>query len=185
MLKIAEATKHWWQLPHRPIFHHLISLICSQEVKFAQGRKIRQAFYKFSPEGIISRQLIQSLTDDQLASTKLAKSRCKVVRKLADIPEGNIEEYQQVDGVGPWTIKGLKILAGLDQKIILFEDKWIRQRLSELVDHDKILPERVVKDIFSHWPGNESMMSYFFWRIQPSGIRKLKSGENLIRDDFV
>jgi hypothetical protein len=54
---------------------------------------------------------------------------------------------------------------GTHPSIILHEDKWIQQR---------------VKEYCGKFPGHETTLSYFFWRIKPEGIQTMQSGQPLI-----
>lgn len=190
---IVNDSRKFWEIPPKPVFHHLISLLTSQEVKFSIGRKIRHSLYAISSavgcNGVITPELILSLTDQQLSSTGLSPQRCITAKELArfSYEVKTIDDYAKINGVGQWTIKGLKILFNLDSRIILYEDKWIRKRLAEL--HQ--LPPRTVltpiqaKDLFKPWEGYETLMSYFLWRIKPTGINRIIQRQPLTRDDFV
>ena len=180
----AKALRPWWEVPKHSFFHHICSLITSQEVRFEQGRKIRQALYKLCG-GELTNDIINKLSDAQLLSTGLSPSRCETIRQLAQIDTKDVEAYAKIKGVGPWTIKGAKLLAGLDDHIILYEDKWIRQRVGQIIGK-KMASESEVRNMFETvWKGNESLMSYFLWRIKSSGVTKLMRNQSLERSDFV
>lgn len=193
----VEVTRKWWQQPQYSLFHHVVSLITSQQIKFAQGRKIRLALYELCRQYLrrqghsidakalveLTPAFIQSLSDTELRGTGLTFERCRTIQALANVKEHTLTEYAKVSGVGAWTLKGTMILCNLDPHVILHEDSWIRDRLGEMVDHP--VDEDEVKDIFKLWKGHETLMSYFLWRIKPSGIRRLLARQPLERTDFV
>lgn len=170
-------------------FHHVISLVTSQEVAFAKGRQIREALYAYTTDHILTPELVRSLTHEQLQQTGLSASRIETVKQLAALDDHKsldaVAAYAKISGVGPWTIKGVKILCGLDDHVILHEDRWIRKRLAELIGRSGEVTQAEAKQLFEQWKGHESLMSMFLWRIKPSGIQKWRSGTTLTKDDFI
>jgi 3-methyladenine DNA glycosylase/8-oxoguanine DNA glycosylase len=185
-----KEIKEWWTVPERSCFHHCCSLVTSQQITFNKGRQIRQALYKLSKnhgyKGHLTPKFIKELTPEQLQATGLTSERCQTLKDLADIGETkNIDDYAKVVGVGVWTIKGTKLSCGTDDHIVLYEDKWIRQRIGQLVGKATVT-EAEAKEIFkTTWPQHESLMSYFLWRCKQSGIDKLMRSRALSRSDFV
>ncbi|CAH6418872.1 DNA-3-methyladenine glycosylase [uncultured virus] len=189
---VVKESKPFWCLQERPMFHHLVSMVTSQEIAFAKGRAIRIQLYKMAEaatgHGILTQQFIASLDVETLKKMGLAEHRCELVKYLATIPSkshaDDLNAYAVVRGVGSWTIKGLQIIFNLGPNVILYEDKWIRKRLGEMIGQGEVTEKRAA-ELFKTWPGQESLMSYFLWRIQPSGIQKLLQNEPLLRADFV
>ena len=91
---------------------------------------------------------------------------------------------QNIKGIGNWTIKGLQIMNNLNDNVFLYEDYWIRQRLSELVKSIKILTQSECKNLYKN-NNNLTNISKFLWRINKKGTSKILSGLELTRDDFV
>jgi 3-methyladenine DNA glycosylase/8-oxoguanine DNA glycosylase len=215
------AFRHLWELPPKPVFHHLASLICSQEVSFNIGRHIRHKLYDLAShhnkEGIVTPNFIvmyahllpttglsvnrietlvaaAKLTIASIIDYHVEDSKCTV--NDVDLLDNQttydlIDNYKAVKGIGPWTISGLKVLTqfvnnNTSKTVSLHMDKWIRQRVSELVGKPSILSEKDVLFIFnSTWPNHQTLMSYFLWRIKSSGITKMLTGVELTQDDFV
>ena len=187
-----KATREWWGNPCPSAFHHICSMVTSQEISFSKGRDIRKQLYSLSESHgygpVLVPKFILNLGKERLSTTGLSESRCQTLIHAAIVGSQNIDNnpdiYSDIKGIGPWTIKGTKLLLGIDENIVLYEDKWIKQRLGQLVDK-RIVTETEAKNTFKLWPGHESLMSYFFWRAKPSAIDKMKSSQPLTRDDFV
>lgn len=54
--------------------------------------------------------------------------------------------------------------------VFLFEDLWIRKRLSELIESDNILPIKECENMTKNFT-NKRILSLFFWRIKLEGIK--------------
>jgi 3-methyladenine DNA glycosylase/8-oxoguanine DNA glycosylase len=199
---IVQATRIYWELPPRPMFHHIISLIIAQEISFALGKKIRSNLYKHSEavghRGYITPNYILSNTD-YLSKQGLRKRRVDTIIEIAEIAKDNpylseielLERISTISGVGEWTISGAQVLMqfaidDIPYNITLHTDKWIRKRVSQLADSDSILSSRKTKEVFDErWPDHQTLMSMFLWRIKISGIDRLKRGKELRREDFL
>lgn len=182
------ATRQWWGTPVPSVFHQICSLVTAQEVSFAKGRAIRQKLFQLSEAmgfgGVLGREFVLGIGKDKLVETGLSPSRAETLLEAAGLPEGEPDSYAVVRGIGPWTIKGTKLLLGQGDNIVLSEDKWIRQRLGQMVGQ-KIVTEAQAQTMFQQWAGHESLMSYFLWRAKPAAIDKLLTHAKLTRDDFV
>jgi 3-methyladenine DNA glycosylase/8-oxoguanine DNA glycosylase len=107
--------------------------------------------------------------------------------ELADVTVSSIEA-SKIKGIGPWTLKALKVIHEPDGDVFLVEDYYIRQRLSELKGLGKTCTASAAKKLAresTEWAGNLTMISNFLWRIKSSGIQKIIDCEPLDRDDFL
>lgn len=71
-----------------------------------------------------------------------------------------------------------------NDNIFLYEDSYIRGRLAELYNVDK-LTQAQARDIGLAWGEYQSYLSKFLWRIKKSGIQKIKMQIPLLREDFL
>lgn len=165
-------------------YHHLISLVTSQQVKFETGRQIRQQLYQYcypldpTTVGQIDLSTINGLTT----------ARIYIIRSITNAALNNntdlINVAREIVGVGPWTIKGALILTERSHTEALFEDSYICKRLAEIYNFD--VDRAVCRAFFRQInENNRSVVSYFLWRIKRSGCMKLRTCDELTRDDFL
>lgn len=174
----------------RDIFENLVSLITSQQVKFEKGRRIRKTLYELV-NGVITPTTIKLTSIDELCATGLTRPRAIAIKRLADVHVQNddelMNEVSRIPGIASWTLKGAQLLTydpTLVRNIALYEDMWIRKRLGEYKKQMFPLSLKASKEMFATFQ-NPSLVSYFLWRIQPSGIQKILRNELLLRTDFV
>lgn len=170
--------------PQMGSFHHLVSLVTSQQVSFDVGRQIQ-----YDLTSVAGRPL----NPDLILSTDLSKiknltsARIFTIRSLAmaSKTQDNIIEYaRNIKGIGPWTVKGAYILTETSHTESLFEDSYIKKRLGEIVGFE--MNRKNAKMWFEIVPENyQSIVSYFLWRIKPSGTEKIRLKQQLTRDDFL
>lgn len=181
---IIQQTSSFWNLPKKTLFHNLINLVISQKISFAEGRKIRQNLYKKINNYEITKEIIKNLTDIDFKKCGMDNNKIEVVKKIIEEENLTITSISKIKGIGPWTIKSLKILND-ESGIFLSEDYWIRKRLKELYNKEKIPSikeaELLVKDVDC----DKSHISKFLWRIKPQGIEKIKNNINLEKNDFL
>lgn len=182
----------YWEVKRKSYFHNIISLITSQEVSFQKGRQIRQKLYEIIKSDEFTKENIKNISDKDLITIGIKNSRIVCIREISELKIHNEETCIKIKGIGPWTIKAASILSSTsfdeaeNTGIILYEDKWIRKRLSELVGCNKILTEKETISFFeANVKGHYTLLSYFLWRIKPSGVKKWKNGDILEREDFV
>lgn len=185
--KILNNTKEFYKLKEYPIFHQAISLIISQKITFNKGREIRKKLFELTKESCFTKDNLGLLSYDQFKNIGLDDDKIKVIMNVIDIDCNDEEDFivkiSKTKGIGPWTIKSLKIMFDLDDEF-LFEDLWIRKRVSELFKKDNIMSQMECKNI-SDAIENKRIMSLFFWKIKPEGIKKILENEELKREDFV
>ena len=201
---ILNYTKQYWDIHSQyTLFHHLISLIISQKIRFETGRKIRQNLYRYLNlefGSSITAPQIRQLTDLDFQRICISNDKVRIIRTiLTQIPDfewnktitkgfdtiteidATFNSLQKISGIGPWTISSLKIMlySSIYSNILLTSDKWIAARISELRPELK----NVVNQ--SNYAVNLSEVSKFLWRIKPDGIRKFNAGIMLGREDFL
>ena len=181
-------TKEFWTLKPKTLFHNAISLLTSQKIKFSESRAIRKKLYELNENREeYCPKIFSVLKYSNFKNCGLEDNIINCMFKVIELEKANnltIDNLQQIKGIGPWTIKSLKIMNNLDDDIFLYEDYWIRQRLSELVKSDKILTQCECKKNMSGYK-NLSNISKFLWRINKKGTHKILNNEELNKDDFV
>lgn len=182
-------TDKYWLIPQKSLFHNTISLLTSQKIKFSESRNIRKNLYKLNQyNDEFSINIFKNLTNDDFLNCGLSSNIIEVIKKVIDLELNNIltiETLQNIKGIGIWTIKSLKIMNNLDDNVILYEDYWIRQRLSELVKSNKILTQSECKKLFTGSSTNLSEISKFLWRITKNGTHKIINNLELSKNDFL
>ena len=179
-----KKTESFWNLPKKTIFHIAINLVIYLKISFKQGRKIRQELYKKINSFDLSKELLCKLTNQDFARIGLEDNKISVINKIIDAEDLSINYLEQLKGIGPWTIKSLKIMNG-EKNLFLEEDYWIRKRLKELFNLDKVPTIKESKKIVEHINCDKSELTRFLWRIKPNGIVKVKNNEELVREDFL
>lgn len=111
-----------------------------------------------------------------------------------DSLDENLDRLKQIKGVGPWTLKSIRLMLNTSDSIssgdrrngsiFLYEDSWVRSRLKELYGLQSLSTSQA-KKIGLEWANYQTCLSKFLWRIKPSGIQKIRSKLLLSRDDFV
>jgi 3-methyladenine DNA glycosylase/8-oxoguanine DNA glycosylase len=190
--ELLNKTKEYYKLKEYPIFHQVISLIISQKISFSQGRLIRKNIFNHINEEFFTKNNLEKINPDQFTKFGLDDAKIKIISNIINIEYKNNEDFitkiSNIKGIGPWTIKSLKIMFDLkfdpSENEFLFEDLWIRKRVSELLKIEKVITQSECKNI-SNCIKNKRIKSIFFWRIKPEGIKKILKNENLKREDFV
>ena len=183
---IIPSEKYSPTLPNSGLYTNLLSLIISQEVAFNKGRLIRRKIYAECGIPIDPHKLLKCNLDE----FGLTISRSNLIRTITkDYIEKDVidlEEISLMKGIGPWTIKGTKLLSGLaDAYTSLYEDSYIRKRIKEYLGLTILPTIAQTKKMFEELGPNQRSVTIFLWRIKPSGIKKLLEVKELNTIDFV
>lgn len=186
---IEEAAIYYFQLyrldTSLSLYHHLISLVTSQQVKFETGRQIRRQLYShcypLDPNIIVNLDLsrIRCLTTARIYIIKnITKAALNGNEDLLEVAKGII-------GVGSWTIKGALILTERSPTEALHEDSYICKRLTEIYGFE--IDKPMCRTFFMGvTETNLSITSYFLWRLKSSGCQALIAKDReLTKDDFL
>ena len=186
--KYIDSTIEYWNLPQKTLFHNTISLLTAQKIKFSESRNIRKKLYELNQnKDEYSLNVFKDLSKQDFFNCGLSSNIIDVIYQVIELEKSNIltiDNLQNIKGIGNWTIKGLQIMNNLNDNVFLYEDYWIRQRLSELVKSIKILTQSECKNLYKN-NNNLTNISKFLWRINKKGTSKILSGLELTRDDFV
>lgn len=188
--KLLTKTKEYYKLKQYNIFHQTISLIISQKISFASSKKIRSELFKnISPDNEFTRENISKISKSKMFDIGIDENKYDVILTIINLGDCDdddwINQISNIKGIGPWTIKCLEIMFDISNDLFLYEDLWIRKRLSELISSDVILSKKECNQISLHWKGYRTNVSKFFWRIKPEGITAFKNGENLDENHFL
>lgn len=184
-----KKTKKFWKIKDKTLYHNTISLITAQKIAFSKSREIRKNLYALNDNNDeYDYNLFNTFTKDQFKNCGIENDNlidCILnVTKLAIKNDLTVDNIAKLKCIGDWTIKSLKILNKLDDELFLFEDYWIRQRLSELLQSKTILSQQECKKLTKTWT-DKSKISRFLWRINKNGTHKIINNANLERTDFV
>lgn len=192
VLTVIINTSQYWNLPAKTQFHHCIAQYVTKMVKFSQSQKIRRNLYlllgdpydKYKFDNSSNQDLINcGLNQEQITTLKYISS----IIDEQDTLDNNLERLSVVKGVGPWTIKSIRLMlsnTSNNEQIFLYEDSYIRTRLSELYGM-KTLSQANAKKIGSAWNQYQTILSKFLWRVKKEGIQKLTMQIPLTQDDFL
>lgn len=167
-------------------FHHLVSLITSHQSPVDINNQIRENLYAicgtpYCPH-IIQQSDLSKIKNLTPASIFTIKSLANVY--LSGQCDNLIEYSSNIRGIGPWTVKCAYILTETSFTQSLYEDAYVKRRLSEI--HGCKMTLRNCKDWFKIVPENScSLVSYFLWKVQSSGIQKLLNNQELNQCDFL
>jgi 3-methyladenine DNA glycosylase/8-oxoguanine DNA glycosylase len=182
-----EKTREYWSLKEKSLFHNLISLITSQKIKFSQSREIRKKLYllnngadEYCPK------IFSNITLTEFKNCGLEPDIINVIISVIKLEDNlNLDTIKNIKGIGPWTMKALRIM-NYSSNEFLYEDYWIRQRLSEILSNSKILTQSECKKFIGQIKlNNLGEISKFLWRINRKGTKKFVLNEDLSRDDFL
>lgn len=193
---ILTKTKQYWNIhQNKNIFHQSVSLITSQKISFAKSRQARQILYDLiKPEQEFTSKNLSKIDKSQWLKIGIAESQYASIQNLIKLDQNDydnkewIEQISKIKGIGPWTIKGLKIMFNIEPDLFLFEDYWIRSRMTELITIEKkpsCISSSNANILSSYWKGYRTHVSLFFWRIKPEGISALKNGITLTKTHFI
>ena len=188
--KLLTKTKEYYKLKQYNIFHQTISLILSQKISFVMSRKIRSnIFDMISPNKEFTKENISNIKKSKMISIGIDEDKYRVILNVMNTNECEtndwINKMSKIKGIGPWTIKCLKIMFDVGNDLFLCEDLWIRKRLSELVLSDDVMSQKKCNEISLCWKGHRTNVSKFLWRIKPEGILALKNGDDLNKNHFL
>ena len=183
-----DTTTDLWSIPTKSLFHNLISLLTSQKIRFSKSREIRKQLYVLNDHiSEYNSCKLSMISRDQYRELGLTDGLISAIFEAIKLEQANnlnMNTISDLKQVGPWTIKALRILNFNSDDDFLFEDYWIRKRVSELFGLRKVITCAVCDDLVIHWK-NKSNVSRFFWRIKATGITKIRGNQPLDRDDFV
>lgn len=215
---VVTTDPSFYEIQKHTLYHDLLCLIISQRISFTVSRNIRKKLRDACKdnEGIYDPSTIKSLDLKSfgLSNTKILKCIDEVTN-LAIQEKLNMSTIKNIPGIGDWTYNGLIVMGhrspdksydishcishNISYDIFLYQDAWIRKRLSELLD-TKLTP-RSANDLIDNMCGymfshnhvivDKSKVSRFLWRIKDTGIKKicnesfLSGSINLTRDDFL
>jgi 3-methyladenine DNA glycosylase/8-oxoguanine DNA glycosylase len=185
IIQVAQDCQPFYVLPEGDLYHHLISLIIAQKIRFSVGRTIRQKLYQLVNSDRYERTTVLALSDDQLRTIGLSPEKIALIRKVSEIPHLEINSLSTIKGIGPWTIGALKLLMGVEEEFFLAEDSYIRQRVAEYFSVKTLTIPQCRALSQREWTGHQCMMSKFFWRIKPEGVVCLHTDSELQRTHFL
>jgi 3-methyladenine DNA glycosylase/8-oxoguanine DNA glycosylase len=182
-------TTEYWMLVKKTKFHHCIAQYVTKMVKFKQSQIIRRDLYGILGDPY-SQDKFNTCSDAELIKCGLSEEQIATLRYISSLInesedlETNLQRLSQVRGVGPWTLKSIRLMLSDDTHIFLYEDSYIRTRLAELYGVTS-LSQSQAKNIALAWCEYQSYLSKFLWRIKKSGITKIKLQMPLLKEDFL
>lgn len=192
--QLAEHYKDLYPIPCGTLLQNTISLIVSQQVKFSQGRVIRKRLYelidaktsKTSSGSTDTDTILRSLTHKDWKDLGLTPNKISTILEITSMSNLSVDNLDHIKGIGPWTIKALKVLTNSDPNVFLSEDLWIRKRFSELVG-TRTLSSKELDEMMGNSDTNSNLtqVSRFLWRLKPENVQKLVQSQELSREDFV
>ena len=187
--QLLDNVDQYVKLKKYPIIHQAISLIISQKISFQQGRTIRRKLFEIVKNDCFTKENLSNIQDEEFAKLGIDSSKMLTIKNVLNTNFVDNSEFiskiGKIKGIGDWTTKCLQIMFEIDNDIFLFEDLWIRKRISELVEADRVLTAKECEKISIQWKGYRSQVSVLFWRIKPEGIKAIIAKENLIREHFL
>lgn len=193
VLSVINDTIEYWNLPVKSQFHHCIAQYVTKMVKFSQSQKIRRNLYVLLGDPY-SQQVFNNSSNQELINCGLNEEQITTLKYISsiideqDTLDNNLERLSKVVGVGPWTINSIRLMMSninnKEEQIFLYEDSYIRTRLSELYGM-KTLTQSNAKKIGSAWNQYQTILSKFLWRVKKEGIQKLTMQIPLTRNDFL
>lgn len=181
---VLQTTEEYWNLPSKSIYHECISLIISQRIAFKDSRRIRKSLYEKIGDSEFTYHNLRSFSETELYNLGVTVS---VQNVIFSIPEDitDFDDLKEIRGIGDWTVNALKIKC-TDEDIFLSEDLWIRKHIRLLLDLESTPTIAMVKRYISeHVPYNRSILTKFLWRLKHVSIKKLKTGIQLTKEDFI
>lgn len=192
ILGIILSNKNFWDLESKTLFHHAVSQYLTQLVSFNQSRVIRGKLYKMLGNPY-SQDIFNNSPDKIFKDIGLNDNQIPKLRQISsmvinnDNDDNNLIRLSQLSGIGPWTIKSIKLMKRCQgwHNIILEEDSYIRNRIAELCNVKSITPGLTRQCIINTFPAEYyGIVSLFFWRVTSVGISNMLKGNRLTKDDF-
>ena len=186
-LILQEAIQNVHLLP-KPVslYKSLISLIISQQISFKASRKLRGNLYQYLGSNEFTPENILKITSVQWEGWGLNPHRRELIHRVTDMAlksELRVADLSKIEGIGPWTLKGLQIMTYIEPDVFLYEDAFIRKHIRKLFGN---LTLRQIQKLSQTpvWAGQRSLVSRFLWRLRDSGALKLIQGENITPEDL-
>ena len=201
----VEAIRFISVYPKRKLFHSLVSCVLSQKISFNASRAIRAKLFTLLGTSDITAKSLCNVSPEQLYAIGINTNTVEIIRQLlllhlqfdldrdftADEVNNILNHINNIPGIGPWTIKAVKIMTQSDN-VFLFEDKYIRARMSEVFNCVLMSAAEAEKysDKFIYNHDNvrydvRIWVSYLFWCIKPAATQKLKNMIPLEADDLI
>jgi 3-methyladenine DNA glycosylase/8-oxoguanine DNA glycosylase len=144
MDQLIDLTKDMpvFHVDDRGYYHHIMSLIISQRIRFRQGQKIRSKIYELQGRNDLLK--ITELTNTDRATVGLGDNKWATI-----IAFHNGGDVQSIKGIGPWTIQCAKIMAGDYSVGFIATDLAVRKWVSAAMNADSVLSERSIISLVS------------------------------------
>lgn len=160
--------------PPRSLFSLLIGAIVGQRIRFTKARQLRGRIYTaLGTDSFSLAQLNTYLASHQLTELGLNQSQIDTIDRVLQYLENHqllsisdLEQLQtQITGIGPWTIRNVKIMWSLSQDqqspseadYLLTEDLIIRRGLERLYN-DK------VTQLAQTWQPYNGIVTWYLWK---------------------
>lgn len=189
IIDVVNKTREYWMIKRKTQFHHIIAQYITKMIRFTESQKIRRNLYELLGDPY-NKEIFDKCNDNELIKCGLSLQQIITLRNISnlinekDTIDDNLQRIYKIKGVGTWTIKSIRLILTDDHDIFLHEDSYIRSRLAELYNLNSLTLTQA-KDIGYSWHQYRSTISMFLWRIKKAGIEKIKSGEILLREDFL
>lgn len=154
----------------RPVYVALIGAILGQRIPYATARSLRGKVYTALGVNFTYVEFDKWTH----AAYEIPADKLKIIRTvnafLKTQPEdflnkrANIESLQQLQGIGPWTIKTTLLVSGLDPDIFPSDDYFIQKRLQRLYNLQKTPTAAESEKISERWKPYRSYVCWYLWR---------------------
>ena len=195
MLQTIKSTERWWSLEPKTLFHHAISQFVTQLVSFKRSQLIRKNLYLILGDPY-DQNIFNRTPDSELIRIGITHNQIVTLRQVSviinttDTVSNNLERLRLIHGIGPWTIKSIILMLRAPgwEKINLYEDAYIRNRLKELTRSSTMTQgdaKKLINIICENTEYHCGICSMFLWRITSNGINNLHAGNQLGESDFI
>lgn len=99
---------------NRGLYHHIMSLIISQRIRFRVAQAIRRRIYELQARGDLVQ--VMDLTAEQRVKVKLGEDKWQIMTNFhnywSTTDKSPKESLASVSGIGPWTVQCAQIMSG-------------------------------------------------------------------------
>lgn len=183
LFKISQQTKELWILPNRSATHRAIECLIRQGMNWDNSERILNRIRASIGNADISKSNL-TMTEKTLKRWGLSSAKICGIYKILNMTEVNSKNLCSIKEGGSALVQLFKTLEEEDDDVWLYSEYNVLQNLGILLGRTKSLTVREAMRVGHIWSGARSQISYFLWRLKPTGAIKIIEDEELKPWDF-
>jgi hypothetical protein len=186
LFALSNRYKKFWTLPECAAAHRAILLLIYKGVSYDFGSKILQRIQSAIGKKDFTAKNF-TITDKKLKEWGLSSEKIEGIRQILALAEqGEITSSVlcKVKAGGLYLVKAFKVFSEENDDVFMAEDYNVQQNMGILLFRTKKMTNTEAMRLSRTWEGYRSRISYFLYRLKPTGAVKILDEEDLEPWDF-